>query len=61
MNMFIIFLKINLLGSMDFDISIISKILFTLMFLIIAFRKSFKNVTPIVFFKLFGQEHKFET
>jgi hypothetical protein len=31
------------------------------MFLIITFRKSFKNVITIPFFELFGQEHKFET
>jgi hypothetical protein len=31
------------------------------MFLIIAFKKSFKNVTPVFFLELFGQEDKFET
>ncbi len=31
------------------------------MFLIIAFRKSFKNVTLVIFLELFGQEQKFET
>jgi hypothetical protein len=31
------------------------------MFLIIAFRKCFRNVTLVFFFEHFGQEHKFET
>jgi len=31
------------------------------MFLIIAFMKSFKNVTLVSSFELFGHEHKFET
>jgi len=31
------------------------------MLLIIAFRKKFKNVMVIFFFKFFGYEHKFET
>jgi hypothetical protein len=31
------------------------------MFLIIAFRKSFKTVALVFFFELSGQEHKFET
>jgi hypothetical protein len=31
------------------------------MFLIIAFRKSFKNVMLGFFLELFSQEHKFET
>jgi hypothetical protein len=31
------------------------------MFLIITFRKKFKNITLAPFFELFGQEHKFET
>ncbi len=31
------------------------------MFLIIAFKKSFKNIMMIFFLKLFGQEHKFES
>jgi hypothetical protein len=31
---------------------------YILMFLIIAFRKSFKNVTLVIFLKLFGSEHK---
>jgi hypothetical protein len=31
------------------------------MFLIIAFRKSFKNVTPTFFLELFGQEQEFGT
>ncbi len=31
------------------------------MFLIIAFRKKFKNVILVSFLKLFGHEHKFET
>jgi hypothetical protein len=30
------------------------------MFLIIAFIKSFRNVTPIFFLELFGHEHKFK-
>jgi len=53
--------KIHLLGSIDFEISIISRILCILMFLIIAFRKSLKNITPIFFLELFGHKHKFET
>jgi len=32
-----------------------------LMFLIISFRKSFKNIMLVLFFELFGQDHKFET
>jgi hypothetical protein len=31
------------------------------MFLIIAFKKSFGNITLIFFHELFGQERKFET
>jgi hypothetical protein len=31
------------------------------MFLIIVFRKSFKNIILVPFFELFGHEHKFET
>ncbi len=31
------------------------------MFLIFAFRKSFKNVMLVPFLELFGQKHKFET
>ncbi len=31
------------------------------MFLVIAFRKQFKNITLIPFLELFGHEHKFET
>jgi hypothetical protein len=31
------------------------------MFLIIAFKKSFKNITLVPFVEFFGQEHKFET
>jgi len=34
-----------MLGFIDFEISIISKILCILMFLIIVFKKSLKNVT----------------
>jgi hypothetical protein len=52
---------LNTLGSIDFEISIISKILCIFMFLIIAFGKSFKNVTLVLFLELFGQEHKFGT
>jgi hypothetical protein len=45
MNILIIFFGIHLLGSIDFEILIISILLCILMFLIIAFKKSFKNVT----------------
>jgi hypothetical protein len=31
------------------------------MFLNIALKKSFKKITLVFFFELFGQEHKFET
>jgi hypothetical protein len=31
------------------------------MFLIIAFKKSFENVTLVPCFELFGHEHKFKT
>ncbi len=31
------------------------------MFLIIAFKKNFKNVTLVYFLELFGQKHAFET
>jgi hypothetical protein len=31
------------------------------MFLIISFRKSFKNIMLVSFLELFGHEHKFET
>jgi hypothetical protein len=31
------------------------------MFLIIAFRKSFKNVALVFFLELYGQKHKFES
>jgi hypothetical protein len=43
---------INLIGSIDFEISII--LLCILMFLIVTFLKSFKNVTLVRFFELFG-------
>jgi hypothetical protein len=49
------------LGSIDFEISIISKILCILMFLIITFRKKIRIVTFVFFLELFGQEHKFGT
>jgi hypothetical protein len=52
---------VHLLGSTDFEISIISKILCILMFLIIAFKKNVKNVKLILFLELFDEEHKFET
>jgi hypothetical protein len=51
----------SILGVIDFEISIILRILCILMFLIIAFRKSFKNKILIFFFQLFGQEQEFET
>ncbi len=51
----------RLLSSMDFEISIISKIFFILMFLIIAFIKKFKNVTLVPFLEIFNHEHKFKT
>jgi hypothetical protein len=31
------------------------------MFLIIAFKKGFENVTLVIFFDFFGHEHKFKT
>jgi len=46
MKFFIIFL-IHILESINFTMSIILKILCISMFLIIAFRKRFKNVMPI--------------
>ncbi len=49
----------DFLGSIDFEISIIS--IYILMFLIIAFRKSFKNVTQVPFYEFVGHEYKFET
>ncbi len=52
---------IHLLGSIDFEISITSRILCILMFIIIAFTKSFKNIMPIFFLELFGQKQKIET
>jgi hypothetical protein len=52
---------IHFLGFIYFEISIISRILCILMFLIIAFRKSFMNVALVFFLELFGQEHKFGT
>jgi hypothetical protein len=55
------FMNTSILGVIDFEISIILRILCILMFLIIAFRKSFKNKILIFFFQLFGQEHEFET
>jgi hypothetical protein len=61
MNIFIIFFGIILLGSLYLKISIISSILCILMFLIIAFRKSFKNVTLVFFLELSDQEQKFGT
>jgi hypothetical protein len=61
MNIYIIVFGIHSLGYIDFEISIISKILNILMFLIITFRKSFRNVSPCFFLELFGQEHKFGT
>jgi hypothetical protein len=42
------FFWIHLLGSIDFEISIISRILCILMFLIIAFKKCFKNLAYIL-------------
>jgi hypothetical protein len=52
MNIVIIFsIGIHLLGSIDFEISIVSRILCILLFLIIRFLKKFKNVT-LVFFTL---------
>jgi len=39
----------------------ISRLFCILMFLIIAFEKSFMNATMIFCFELFGQEHKFKT
>jgi hypothetical protein len=50
MNIFIIFFGIHLLGSIDFEISIISTILCILMFLIIAFRKV--SIMECLFFSL---------
>jgi len=52
---------IHLLGSIDFEVSIISRLLCTLMIVIISFKNSLKNVVLILFLDLFGQEHKFET
>jgi len=52
------FFWIHLLGSIDFEISIISRMLCILMFLIITFIKSFKNITLILIIDFFGQEHK---
>jgi hypothetical protein len=46
---------------MDFEILVISRILCILMFLIIAFIKSFKNEMLVVFLDIFGHENKFET
>ncbi len=40
------------IGSIDFEFSIILRILCSLMFLIIALKKSFKNVTTVPFFEL---------
>jgi hypothetical protein len=62
LNKYFHFLMSNLLGSINFEFSIISIIIWcVLMFLIIAFRKSFMNVTLIHFLELFGHEYKFET
>jgi hypothetical protein len=55
------FFWIHLLSSIDFEISIISRIFCILMFLIIAFKKSFRNVTLVLFFEFFDQKHKFGT
>jgi hypothetical protein len=44
----------NALGSIDFEISVISRILCILIFLIIAFKKSFKDITLVPFLELFG-------
>jgi hypothetical protein len=52
--MFIIVFCIDLLSSIDFEISIVSIILSILMFLIIAFKKSIKNVVLVFFLELFG-------
>jgi hypothetical protein len=41
-----------------FEISII---FYIFIFLIIAFRKSFRNVTLVPFLRFFGHVHKFET
>jgi hypothetical protein len=49
------------IGSIDFEILVISRILYILMFLIIAFIKSFKNEMLVVFLDIFGHENKFET
>jgi hypothetical protein len=61
MNIFIIFVMSTFIRFYRFDISIILKIFCILIFLIIAFRKSFKIVTLIPFLGLFGHVHKFET
>jgi hypothetical protein len=58
MNIFIKKIRKHLLGFIDFEISII---LCILTFLIIALRKSFRNITPFFFLEFFGQEHKFGT
>jgi hypothetical protein len=55
------FFWIHLLSYIDFEISIISRILCISMFLIIAFKKCFRNIMIVFFLELFGQEHKFGT
>jgi hypothetical protein len=55
------FFGIHLLGSIDSEIPIILRILCILMFLIITFKKRFRNVTFVFFFQLFGHVHKFAT
>jgi hypothetical protein len=59
MNIFIIFFGIHLLGSIHFEISIISRILCILMFSTIAFSKHFRNVMHVFILELFGQKYKF--
>jgi len=51
---------INLLGSIDFEISITLRILCILMFLTIAFTKSLRNVTLVFFLDLFGKNTNLE-
>ncbi len=61
MNIFINFFWDTFIKFHKFEISIVSRILCILMFLIITFRKKFRNVTLFFFLELFGHEHKFGT
>jgi hypothetical protein len=51
---------IYLLGCIDFEILMISRIFYILMFIITTFIKSFRVVMLFPFFEIFGHEHMFE-